>query len=258
MKLNDLPTECFNEVCAHLSVSTGDISNLSLCSKAFAFLCSNKNNDLWNLLLCHRLWAVDPSTVLKLEHNSKADGDEAYIKAVANWHEQYRKMVTAERQYQMYLDNLKQLDLDGWLERHFIGQLAPHWNGWERRYWTWNSQDNSFSAWDDDTKSNCYATFPVDKESIARRVSEQEQIDLTSMGSAKCHDPRNPVLSPRPYCFTLTNTAFCLLWACSSEEQLQVWLDKITLTLHGLQNEGRTYKAPTKYLLNRRHKANSN
>ena len=85
-------------------------------------------------------------------------------------------------------------------------------------------------------------------ESHCRRVSEEEQIEL----STQKRDSRNPVRNPKPHVFTITHTTFAMLWACDSEEQLQLWLDKISVTLHPLKFGGRTYKAPAKYLLKKK------
>lgn len=120
--LETLPTDCFNHICVHLEV--GYLADLSSCSKSAASLCGGANGELWNLLLCQRLWAVDPATVLQL--NTTANQ--------IDWKEQYQTLVKAERDRQKYLDHLQHVDLHGWLERHFIGQLAPHVNGWEARY----------------------------------------------------------------------------------------------------------------------------
>lgn len=232
MSLESLPTECFNIICVHLPIE--DVPKISVCSKTLRDLCGSDNGHLWNLLLCHRVWTVDPSTVIPLEGTEDV-----------HWMDLYREMVNAECQHQQYLDDLKILDLDGWLERHFLGQLAPRWNGWERRFWSWSSRDNSFAAWEDDTRRHCYAQFPVGPDSVVRRISTEEQIALSTQ---KLND-LNPVTNPKPFVFTITNTSFPMLWACSSEEQLQLWLDKISVTLHPLKFGGRTYKAPAKYLL---------
>ena len=237
MNLENLPTESFNIICVHLPIE--DLPKVSASSKTLHGLCGGENGHLWNLLLCHRLWTVDPSKVIPLED---VQGDNV------NWMDQYRTMVRAEQEHQQRLDELLNLDLDGWLERHFLGQLAPHWNGWERRFWSWSSRTNSFAAWSNETRTHCYATFPVGPDSEVRRVSAEEQIALSTDKS----DNRNPVTNPKPYVFTINNTTFRMLWACSSEEQLQLWLDKIFVTLHPLKFGGRRYQAPAKYLLKKK------
>ena len=197
MSLESLPTECFNAICVHLPIS--DLPNVSACSKTLKILCGQENGHLWNLLLCLRAWTVEPNAVIPL------DGNE--LGGQVDWMNLYRRMLDAEKAQQKYLDDLRQLDLDGWLERHFLGQLAPHWNGWERRFWSWSSHNNSFAAWADDTRTHCYAEFPVDHRSEARRVSEKEQVALSNHKG----DNRNPVTDPKPYVFTITNTAFSML-----------------------------------------------
>lgn len=235
-RLETLPNECFNEICIHLSVS--DLPHLSACSKSLASFCGNDNEELWNLLLCRRLWTVDPSKTLALDDTSTK----------VEWKKKYRTMINSEKYHQKYLDDLKRLDLEGWLDRHFVGQLAPHWNGWETRYWTWDSESNSFSAWESDQRVNCFASFPVGRNCVVRRVSEEEQVSITTPSKQAL----NPVRSPKPYVFTILNTSFAMLWACRDEQQLQLWMDKISVTLHPLKFGGRTYKAPAKYLLQKK------
>ena len=228
--MDTLPTECFNGICLHLELS--DLSNLAGCSKTLASFCGSENNALWNLLLCQRLWTVDPSaTVMFKDDDLDCDALEE-----VNWQAQYRKMIQAEKEHQTYLNNLKLLDLDGWIERHFLGELASHWNGWQRRFWSWSSQNNSFSIWADDTRRHCFATFPVSATSTVRRVSQEEQVTLSNHKG----DNRNPVIIPRLFVFTITDTPFPILWACSSQQQLELWVDKIHVTLHPLQFEGKT------------------
>ncbi|CAB9504381.1 expressed unknown protein [Seminavis robusta] len=241
--LETLPQECFNHVVAHIPLS--DMPKLSCASKAMAELCGSDNSELWNGLLCERLWTVDPSVVL-----SSSDTTTTTLEMV-NWKDQYKSLVKAEQDHQAYLDGLRRLNLHGWLERHFIGQLAPHWNGWEARYWTWDSSSNSFAAWESERRRNCFARFPVDRQSQVRRVSEEEQIALTGTGASK-GSALNPVTNPKPFVFTLSNTTFPMLWACRDEAQLQTWLDKISVTLHPLKFEGRTYKAPAKFRLEKK------
>lgn len=242
--LESLPTECFNAICLHLEVGRDMAANLSLASKTCAALCGRDNNALWNLLLCHRLWTVDPTDVLDISDSSTSTSSPMNADQIV-WREQYRLMIAAEQEHQRYLDRLHATDLDGWLDRHFLGQLAPRWNGWERRFWSWSSQDNFFAAWFDDSQNHCLSTFRLKPTSTVRRVSAEEQIQL---GVEADILNRNPV-TPKPHVFTLTDTTFPMLWACESPEQLQLWMDKICVTLHRLQFHGRTYRAPAKYLL---------
>jgi hypothetical protein len=239
-----LPIECFNNICTYLNLP--DLAMLALTCKAHALQFSSKNNELWNLLLCQRLWIIDPCKVLF------QDDSTAVHKDTADWEAQFHTMVGAEQEHRRYLSMLKNMNLECWIERHFLGQLASHWNGWERRFWAWSSEANSFSAFADESKFNCYATFPVTAASEVRRVTEAEQVGLSENHLG---DNRNPIIHPRPYVFTLTNTSFPMLWACRSEEQLQLWIDKITVTFHPLQFEGRLYQAPAKYAMPKRKPA---
>lgn len=125
--METLSIECFNEIFLHLELS--DLTRVAATSKVHACLLGVENNQLWNLLLCQRLWRVDPSTVLFNNKTQKEGG------VLTDWWGHFRTMITAEQNYQSYLTNLKLKDLDGWIERHFLGQLAPHWNGWESRFW---------------------------------------------------------------------------------------------------------------------------
>eukprot|EP00339_Tiarina_fusa_P014715 CAMPEP_0117074274 /NCGR_PEP_ID=MMETSP0472-20121206/52324_1 /TAXON_ID=693140 ORGANISM="Tiarina fusus, Strain LIS" /NCGR_SAMPLE_ID=MMETSP0472 /ASSEMBLY_ACC=CAM_ASM_000603 /LENGTH=226 /DNA_ID=CAMNT_0004799219 /DNA_START=176 /DNA_END=854 /DNA_ORIENTATION=+ len=159
-----------------------------------------------------------------------------------NWRGAFRDMVRAERDHQIHLDELRRLNLSGWLERHFLGDMALYWQGWERRYWSWDG--NSIVAWADASRTHCYAQFPVSAKSAARRVSPEEQVKL---GKARIDGDYS--ITPKPFVFTIENTAFDLLFACKSEEELQLWLDKISVTLHPLKYSGRTYKAPAKYIM---------
>lgn len=262
--MDSLPTECYNTICVHLELS--DLARLASSCKGHASRLTisttststasksniNNNNELWNLLLCQRLWTVDPTAILFQQQQEQEQDEDQPVGITTStttsidWNAQFRTMIQAEQANKVYLTNLKEMDLDGWIERHFLGQLAEHWNGWERRFWAWSSHDNSFSAFADDTKTHCYATFPVSSRSVVRRVSPEEQIILSLHADSS---GQNPVTDPRPFVFTLTNTAFPMLWACRSEEQLQVWLDKISVTLHPLQFEGKTYQAPAKYVM---------
>jgi len=225
--MDTLPAECFNAICLHLELQ--DIARLAASCRMHASLCGRHNNELWNLLMCQRLWKVDPHRVL--------DGN------IDGWKDQFRKMV---KDYESYLMNLKSTNLDGWIERHFLGQLQHPWNGWDLRFWAWSSSTHSFSAFLDESKFHCYGTFPVTKTSTVRRVSPEEQVALSSNYKG---DHRNPVTDPRPFVFTLTNTSFPILFACSCEEELQLWLDKISVTLHSAQFEDKAYHAPAKYAM---------
>ena len=243
--LESLPNECFHHVC--LYVTLADLATLSACSQTTAAL--SGHNELWNLLLCQRLWTVDPSQVLdesilvNNDDNTTISETERFTQHhQVDWKAQFKILRYKEQQFQAYLDNLKSRNVHGWLERHFIGQLAPQWNGWEARYWTWNSQTSSFCAWESERRVNCFAEFPLRKNCEVRRVSAQEQIDLT-------RDTQNPVREPKPHVFTISNTSFPMLWACQDQEQLQLWLDKISVTLHPLKFGRRTYQAPAKYLM---------
>jgi hypothetical protein len=231
MQLEDLPKECFNQVCVCLSIP--DVNLLSRSSTTFQRLVHKENSELWNLLLCQRLWTVDPCSLLD-EH-------------VVYWKGAFRQLVQAERDHQLQLDALRRLDLNGWLERHFIGKFS-HWHGWERRYWSWDG--NAIFAWSDASRTHCYAQFPVSADSAARRVSTDEQVQLGQLMDGG----RNPVTTPKPFVFTIENTSFDLLFACESEDQLQLWLDKISVTLHPLKHGGKTYKAPAKYMLQKKKK----
>ena len=58
-------------------------------------------------------------------------------------------------------------------------------------------------------------------------------------------DTRNPVTQPQPYVFTITGTSFAILFACESAQQLDLWMDKINLTVSALQ--GMNYQPPAIY-----------
>ena len=231
MSLEELPGECFNHICTYASSAV--IPPLSTVSKSIAIAC--RSQELWNLFLCQRLWTVDPSSHL----DEEANFDDIH------WKEKFKSLVCAEHEHQLYLDRLKQLDVEGWLERHFIGSIAPQWNGWEKRYWTWDSEDSSFRAWDSDGQRTCFAAFPITPISSVHRLTPEEQVELTA-------GTDNPMAAPRPFCFTIQKTSFPMLWACRDEKHLQLWLDKISVTLHPLKFEGKTYRAPPKYLLRKK------
>mmetsp|Transcript_36478 Transcript_36478/g.56626 ORF Transcript_36478/g.56626 Transcript_36478/m.56626 type:complete len:242 (+) Transcript_36478:150-875(+) len=240
LQLEDLPKECFNQVCAYLPVP--DVNLLSQSSTTFRDLVHKDNNELWNLLLCQRLWTIDPCAMLLEEEDHHA---------LVDWRGAFRDMVRAERDHQIHLDELRRLNLSGWLERHFLGDMALYWQGWERRYWSWDG--NSIVAWADASRTHCYAQFPVSAKSAARRVSPEEQVKL---GKARIDGDYS--ITPKPFVFTIENTAFDLLFACKSEEELQLWLDKISVTLHPLKYSGRTYKAPAKYIMQKNTKRKRN
>lgn len=60
--LETMPVECFNQICFHVALS--DIFSLAVSSKSMATLCGRDNRELWNVLLCDRMWTVDPSLVV--------------------------------------------------------------------------------------------------------------------------------------------------------------------------------------------------
>lgn len=241
--LEQLPKECFNTVGGYLSIR--DLAlGVGMCSQQLNICCGQGNSELWNGLLCDRMWTVDPGKVLSIRLGAENDTANT-ANNITNWKEQYSEMVTAETEYRAYLENLKSMNLEGWLERHFIGDLAlaQVWNGWERRFWTWDSDSNSFSAWEDDTLRIRYAVFPVTSDCEVCRVPPEDQLKITS----EFHS--NPIRETRQHVFTLSNTSLPLLWACEDEEQLQLWLDKIAVTLHPLKFGGRQFQAPAQYRL---------
>ena len=239
MSVDSLPTDCFNGICLYLELA--DLSHLAACNKSLVVLCCNENKELWNLILCQKMWAVDPSVVLGDPEEASAEGVDSQA--------QFRKMMNADKDYRQYLDELKSVELTGWLECHFLGQVAPDSNGWERRFWSWSNYHSAFAAWEDDGRHNCYAIFPLAANCTVRRLSLVEQVTL----SKNYHgDIRNPITTPKSYVFTISNTSLSMVWACNSERQLQTWLDKICVTLHPLQFEGRTYEAPARYLIQKK------
>lgn len=246
--LAQLPKECWNEVFLHLSLSELRAVG-STCQYLHLLLFANhdttnsvdsemehsndNNNEFWNCFLCQRTWIVDPTVVLS--GDKRPEGEP--------WMQHFRTMLQAEQDRQRHLDRLSNLDLDGWLERHFIGELHPIWNGWERRYWSWDTSQSAFLAWTDDSKWQCMATFKLCRHSQVRRVAESEQVEMTS-------DTNNPVRAPKPFVFTISHTDMPMLYACQSEEVLQLWMDKIEVTVHPLKFQGASYRAPARFKMN--------
>eukprot|EP00591_Stephanopyxis_turris_P017869 CAMPEP_0195542992 /NCGR_PEP_ID=MMETSP0794_2-20130614/51888_1 /TAXON_ID=515487 /ORGANISM="Stephanopyxis turris, Strain CCMP 815" /LENGTH=191 /DNA_ID=CAMNT_0040677139 /DNA_START=292 /DNA_END=867 /DNA_ORIENTATION=+ len=188
------------------------------------------------MLFCHRWWTVDPKKILA---NAPIKGQNIDFLAA------FRAMVAAEGKHQSALDELQQLNLRSWLERHFIGQFAPHWNGWERRFWSWDPARNVIYAWLNENQLQCMASFQLGSECEVRRVDPEEQIELS-----RAKGGLNPitVATAKQFVFTITNTTFDMLFACDSEKHLQQWIDKISVHLHPLKS-GKKYKAPAKYSL---------
>lgn len=247
-----LPKECCDDICLYLELPELNALGLS-CHSLYQSLFDDTNtsgcghpanNELWNRFLCQHIWTVDPLTVLADSMNTSGSALDQNP-----WMQHVRRMVEAEKNYQLHLDRLATMDLSGWLDRHFLGQLAPGWNGWEKRFWSWDSRHGMFVAWRDSTQRQVMAHFPLSKESEVRRVSEQEQVALSSNFNG---DTNNPVQDPKPFVFTVTNTTFPLLFACSSETELKLWMDKIEVTVHPLKVEGKRYRAPAQFKMERK------